>query len=167
MLQILIDTVQNTRLMAMMFAAVAAIATILTLAMPLLADDPLERRMKSVALEREKLRQRERERMAKNDKVSLRQSPRQYMKTIVDHFNLNKWLGQEEARDKLIQAGYRGQAPYVTFLFFRMVTPAVTLAASLFYLFLVIEWDQPASVKIVVCLGAAYAGMHMPILFLK
>ena len=48
MLQILIDTVQNTRLMAMMFAAVAAIATILTLAMPLLADDPLERRMKSV-----------------------------------------------------------------------------------------------------------------------
>ena len=29
----------------------------------------------------------------------------------------------EEAREKLVQAGYRGHAPYVAFLFFRMVTP--------------------------------------------
>src|SRR4051812_5172426 len=89
MLEFLIDTVQNTRLLAMMFAAVAAAATILTLAMPLVANDPLERRMKSVAFEREKIRQRERERMAQNDKISLRQSPRQYMETIVNSFNLN------------------------------------------------------------------------------
>ena len=75
MIQILIDTLQDTRLMAMMFAAVAAIATVLTLAMPLLANDALEKRMKSVALEREKIRQRERERLAQSDKVSLRQSP--------------------------------------------------------------------------------------------
>src|SRR3954470_12704344 len=156
MLQILIDTVQNTRLMAMMFAAVAAIATILTLAMPLLADDPLERRMKSVALEREKLRQRERERMAKNDKVSLRQSPRQYMKTIVDHFNLNKWLGQEEARDKLIQAGYRGQAPYVTFLFFRLISPVVAVTFSAFYIFVMAKLDKPLSIKLGILLIAAY-----------
>ncbi len=57
-------------------------------------------------------------------KVSLRQSPKQYMQAIVDRFNLNKWVGQEEARLKLVQAGYRGQAPYITYLFFRMVTPA-------------------------------------------
>jgi tight adherence protein C len=167
MLQILIDTVQNTRLMAMMFAAVAAIATILTLAMPLLADDPLERRMKSVALEREKLRQRERERMAKNDKVSLRQSPRQYMKTIVDHFNLNKWLGQEEARDKLIQAGYRGQAPYVTFLFFRLITPVIAVMLSAFYIFVMGKVDKPLPVKLGILLIAAYAGMHLPYILLK
>ena len=45
------------------------------------------------------------------------------MQAIVDRFNLKKWVGQEEARLKLVQAGYRGQAPYVTYLFFRMVTP--------------------------------------------
>ena len=50
------------------------------------------------------------------------------MKTVVERFNLNKWLGQEEAREKLVQAGYRGQAPYVTFLFFRMVMPVAMLA---------------------------------------
>ena len=47
------------------------------------------------------------------------------MKRIVEQFNLDKWLGQEEAREKLVQAGYRGQAPYVAFLFFRLVTPVV------------------------------------------
>ena len=58
--------------MAMLFAAVAATATVMTLAMPLLANDQLNKRVKSVALEREKIRQRERERLAQGDKVSLR-----------------------------------------------------------------------------------------------
>src|SRR5918995_5632552 len=116
MLHDLIDALQNPRLMAMLFAAVAATATVITLAMPLLANDQLQRRVKSVALEREKIRQRERERLAQGDKVSLRSSPRQYMQTVVTQFNLNKWLGQEEARAMLVQAGYRGHAPYVTFL---------------------------------------------------
>jgi tight adherence protein C len=167
MLQLLVDTIQNTRLMAMLFAAVAAMATILTLAMPLLADDPLERRMKSVALEREKIRQRERERMAQSSKVSLRQSPRQYMQAIVDQFNLNKWLGQEVARDKLIQAGYRGQAPYVTFLFFRLITPAVAVILSAFYIFVMGKFDKPLPLKIGVLLIAAYAGMQLPYILLK
>ena len=86
--------------------------------------------MKSVALEREKMRQRERERLARGEKVTLRQSPKQYMQTIVEQFNLNKWVGQEEARALLVQAGYRGQAPYVTFLFFRLVMPAVDAGRS-------------------------------------
>jgi tight adherence protein C len=167
MIQILIDTLQDTRLMAMMFAAVAAIATVLTLAMPLLANDPLERRMKAVALEREKLRQRERERMAQSDKVSLRQSPRLYMQAVVNRFNLNKWLGQEVARDKLVQAGYRGQAPYVTFLFFRLITPLIAVALSAFYIFVMGRLDKPLPVKLGVLLIAAYAGMQLPYILLK
>ena len=55
----------------MLFAAVAAGATVLTFAMPLLVTDNLQKRMKAVALEREKMRQRERERMAMSSKVSL------------------------------------------------------------------------------------------------
>ena len=115
------------RVLAIVLAAIAAIATVITLAMPLLATDTLDKRMKAVALEREKMRQRERERLARGEKVALRQSPKQYMKRIVDQFNLNKWVGQEQAREKLVQAGYRGQAPYVAFLFFRMVTPIVAV----------------------------------------
>ena len=50
------------------------------------------------------------------------------MARIVERFNLTKWLAQEAAREKLIQAGYRGQAPYIAFLFFRLITPVVTEA---------------------------------------
>ncbi|MEA2951966.1 MAG: tight adherence protein [Alphaproteobacteria bacterium] len=167
MLELIIETFQNTRLMAMLFAAIAAGATVLTLAMPLMATDPLQKRMKSAALEREKIRQRERERLSRGDKVNLRTSPKQYMQTIVSKFNLAKWLGQEQARIKLVQAGYRGNAPYVTFLFFRMVTPALTVLLTVFYLFVVSEMDQPLTVKIGICLIATYCGMHLPYLFLK
>src|SRR6516165_5581846 len=157
----------DTRLLAMVFAAIGAIATVLTLAMPMIATDTLGKRMRSVAIEREKIRQRERERLARGEKINLRRSPKQYMQTIVDQFNLNKWVGQEEARSLLVQAGYRGQAPYITFLFFRLVMPAVMLAASLFYVFVIIELDQPAVIKLGLCIGATYAGMHLPVLFLK
>ena len=157
----------DVKFLTMLFAAVAAGATVLTLTMPLLVTDTLSKRMKAVALEREKIRQRERERMAQGSKVSLRQSPKMYMKRAVDNFNLSKWVGQEEARAMLVQAGYRGQAPYVTYLFFRMTMPVVMLFASLFYIFVVLNLDYPPMLKFAICIGCAYFGMYSPNLFLK
>jgi tight adherence protein C len=153
--------------LTVIFAAIAAGATVLTLAMPLLVTDTLGKRMKAVALEREKIRQRERERMAQGNKIALRQSPRVYMKRAVDNFNLAKWVGQEEARAKLMQAGFRGQAPYVTYLFFRMTMPVVMLVVSLFYIFVVVDFDYPPMLKIALSIGCAYFGMHSPNLYLK
>jgi tight adherence protein C len=167
MIDFLIEKVSDARFLAMVFAAVGAIATVITLAMPLIVTDTLGKRMKSVAIEREKLRQRERERLARGEKISLRPTPKQYMQHIVDRFNLSKWVGQEEARSLLVQAGYRGHAPYVTFLFFRLVMPTVMLLATLFYVFVVIQLDQPALVKLLICIAATYLGMHLPSLFVK
>ena len=167
MLELLINAI-NAQTLMMVFAAIAAVATVLTLTMPLLSGDALGARMKAVALEREKLRQRERERMAQaQQKVSLRQSPKQYVQAIVDRFNLTKWVGQEEARLKLIQAGYRGQAPYVTYLFFRMVTPIMSCLFAAAYIFAVIDLAQPTMVKIGMCIAAAFVGMQLPLMFLK
>ncbi len=158
----------NAKTLAMIFAAVAAAATVLTLAMPLVFADQLGKRMKAVAVERDRIRQRERERMVQQQqKINLRQSPKQYVQAIVDRFNLTKWVGQEEARLKLVQAGYRGQAPYITYLFFRMVTPVVLFLFAVFYLFVVLNLDQPNMIKIGACIAAAYVGMQLPLLFLK
>ena len=158
----------NTQTMTMVFAAVAAAATVLTLAMPYVFADSLGKRMKAVAIEREKIRQRERERMiAEKQKPMLRRSPKQYVQTIVERFNLTKWVGQEEARLKLVQAGYRGQAPYITYLFFRMVTPTATFLFTVVYLFAVVDFNQPPTVKIGICIAAAYIGMHLPLMLLK
>ena len=167
MLEFLINAL-NVKTITALFAGVAAAATVLTLAMPFVFVDPLDKRMRAVALEREKIRQRERERMAQEgQKAKLRQTPKQYIQTIVDRFNLTKWVGQEEARLKLIQAGYRGQAPYVTYLFFRMVTPVVCFLFALLYLFVILKLDQPAMVKIGACIAAAYVGMQLPLMLLK
>jgi tight adherence protein C len=158
----------DPQFLTMVFAAIAAGATVLTLAMPLLVRDNLSTRMRAVAFEREKIRQRERERMAAGvGKAALRQSPKAYMKTIVENFNLSKWVGQEKARTMLVQAGYRGQAPYVTYLFFRMIMPVAMLAAALFYVYVVVKLDQPAMIKLGIAIAAAYFGMLSPNLFLK
>ena len=127
MIELIIAKFHDPKFLTMLLAAVAGVATVLTLAMPLLSPDTLSNRMKAVSVEREKIRQRERERLARGEKekVNLRQSPKQYMSRVVERFNLTKWLAQEAAREKLVQAGFRGQAPYVTFLFFRMIAPVV------------------------------------------
>jgi tight adherence protein C len=158
----------NVKTMSMVLAAIAAAATILTIAMPYAFGDALGQRMKAVAIEREKIRARERERMAQQaQKVNLRQSPKQAVKAIVDGFNLTKWVGQEEARLKLVQAGYRGQAPYVTYLFMRMVTPVATLLMATIYIFVIGNYDLPLTIKIGICIAAAYIGMHLPWMLLK
>src|ERR1700721_4343542 len=105
--------------------------------MPLFAGEELAKRMRAVASERERIRQRERDRLSATEKVSLRQAPKQLVAKVVDDFNLGKWLAQEAARDKLIMAGYRGQAPYVTFLFFRLVPPIVLFVAAVLYVFVI------------------------------
>jgi tight adherence protein C len=167
MVDFLITKIHDPRFMTMLLAAIAVAATAYSLLLPLLASDGLTKRMKAVASERERLRQRERERLSKGDKVSLRQSPRQLVSKVVTDFNLSKWLAQEAALEKLLMAGYRGQAPYVTFLFFRAVTPIVFLAVAVLYVFVISHMQKSMPVKIGICLGAAFLGMQAPMMFLK
>lgn len=167
MVEFLVAKLHDVRFMTMMLAAIAASATVYTLVMPLFAGEGLSKRMKAVASERERIRQRERERLHKNEKVSLRQTPKQLVSKVVEDFNLTKWLAQEAARDKLIMAGYRGQAPYITFLFARMVAPLVLFVGSVLYVFVIAHMEKPMPIKIGICVGAAYLGLQAPMLFLR
>ncbi|TPQ41304.1 type II secretion system protein [Bradyrhizobium guangdongense] len=167
MVEFLVAKLHDARFIAMFLAAIAASATVYTLITPLLAGEGLAKRMKAVASERERIRQRERDRLAKNEKVSLRQTPKQLVSKVVEDFNLTKWLAQEAARDKLIMAGYRGQAPYITFLFARMVAPLVLFVGSVLYIFLIAHMEQSLPIKIGLCVGAAYLGLQAPMLFLR
>src|ERR1700755_15147 len=151
MIDFLVAKIHDARFMTMLLAAIAASATAYTLIMPLFAGEGLAKRMKAVASERERIRQRERERLNKSEKVALRQTPKQLVSKVVEDFNLTKYLAQESARDKLTQAGYRGQAPYVTFLFFRLVSPIVMLVASVLYVFVIAHMQKSLPVKIGIC----------------
>jgi tight adherence protein C len=167
MVDLLIDTLHDKQFMATLLTAIAAMAAVFTIAMPYFAGDNLERRMKTVAVERNKIRAREREKLARGERITLRHSPRAFMQQIVEHLNLRKWLGEDKIRATLVQAGYRGQAPYVTYLFFRMVTPIVVFVFATLYVFVIIQLKYPTMVKVAIVVGAAWVGMRLPELFLK
>ncbi len=159
MIDFLVTKLHDARFMTMLLAAIAASATAYTLIMPLFAGEGLAKRMKAVASERDRL--------TKNEKVSLRATPKQLVSRVVEDFNLTKWLAQEAARDKLTMAGYRGQAPYITFLFFRLVTPILLFVGAILYVFVISQMQHSTPIKIGMCIGAAYLGLQAPMLFLK
>src|SRR3981081_1669112 len=147
MIEFLVDKIHDARFMTMLLAAIAVSATAYTLIMPLFAGEGLQKRMKGVAGGRERIRQRERDRLVKTERVSLRQTPKQLVSRVVEDFNLGKWLAQEAARDKLIMAGYRGHAPYVTFLFARAVTPIALFLGAILYVFVIANLQKSLPIK--------------------
>lgn len=156
------ERLSDQHFMAGLLAAIAAAATILTVVMPLLETDTLGKRMKQVSSERERIRAREREKMAKGGKASLRPEAKAFMSRIVDGFSASKWLGTDTAKLKLAMAGFRGQGAEVTFLFFRLVAPVVALALALFYVTVVAASDMSIGMKLGICLGGAYLGIKAP-----
>src|SRR3984893_2841336 len=140
--------------------AIATMLTILTVAMPLIESDTLSQRMKSVATERERIRARARERLiADKSRLSLRQEPKAYMKQIVERFSLSKWLGTDRAKTQMAMAGFRGPQAEVAFLFFRLVTPVLSLAISAFYTFVVTHFGLAVIMKLGIIVFATYNGL--------
>ena len=157
----------NPQVLMSLFVAIAVAATVFTVALPLFEQDTLGRRMKEVATERERIRAREREKLAKaRDKINVRYQPKAFMKKIVEDFSLSRWLGTEKAKTQLWMAGFRGPQAEIGFLFFRLVMPIAALLVSSFYIFLFLKWDQPAIVKIGAVIASVYLGVKLPEIFL-
>jgi len=146
-------------------AAVLAFATIVTLGLPLLARNQLGVRMKAVSERREELRARHHAQF--KQRGTLRPAPVTFMKQTVERLKLSNLLESPDTRDKLAQAGYRGQAPLVAFMFFRFVMPFIVFAAALIYLFLITHFTWGPMLKFVAALGAALVGFYLPDLFVS
>lgn len=156
-------------LLPMMLAAIAAAATVYSLAMPLVSGDNLGKRMKAVALERDKIRARERERMnvGRKSAPTLRQRPGARIKDLVERFKLSDWLGTEDAKTKLTQAGLRGQRAEYGFLVFRMLAPIAFVVLSGLYLFAVDDFGTSPIMRVVLIMIAAYIGIKAPEIYLS
>src|SRR5918998_5778988 len=162
MIDVISAQLGNPQALAMVFAGIAATATVITLAMPLVEGDGLNRRMKAVVQERERIRARERERLGKNTGVSLRREPKAYMKQVVERFKLTQWLGTDSAKQQLTMAGYRGGHAEIAFLFFRLVVPLAALLVSVFYLFVLKAIDQPILIRMGGVVLCTYLGLKAP-----
>ncbi|MFE1600928.1 type II secretion system F family protein [Methylobacterium sp. ID0610] len=161
----LLFTLVEPRSLGSVLAAVAAAATAYTLLQPFLEPDRLARRMRSVGEERDRIRLRERDRL--HQRVNLRQQPKAYMRRVVERFRLDNWLAADDAKNRLMMAGYRGPQAETAFLFFRLVMPAGFLVFSVFYLFVLRVLNQPFSVRLMIVVAAVYAGIKAPEVFLR
>ena len=156
----------DAKFLATLAAAIFAFATIITLGLPLADRDNLGQRLKAVSERREELRARHH--AALNAKRgTLRSEPIGYMKMTLDRFKLGNLLESEDTRDKLARAGYRGQGPIVTFMFFRFVMPIVVLVMALVYLFGISHVEWGSFMKINASVGIALLGFYLPDLFLN
>ena len=147
-------------------AGVLAFATIVTLGLPLLDRNALGTRMKAVSERREELRAKHQATL-KQQRGALRTEPVTFMKQTIERLKLANLLESEDTRDKLTQAGLRGQAPLVTFMFFRFVMPFIVFVAALFYLFVVTHFAWSGLIKFCAALGAGLFGFYLPDVFIS
>jgi len=152
--------------LATLAAAIFAFATILTFGLPMANRDGLGQRLKAVASRREELRAKHL--AALNAKrTALRSTPVGYMKGTLDRFKLGNLLESADTREKLARAGFRGQGPVVTFMFFRFLMPFVVLAFALVYLFVFSNFAWTSTLKVCVAVGSALLGFYVPDLYLN
>ncbi|MBV9571997.1 MAG: type II secretion system F family protein [Alphaproteobacteria bacterium] len=151
--------------LVMLVVAGLAFATVVTLGLPLLERRSLGTRMKAVSERREELRQKHHAQL--NKRNGLRTEPVTFMKQTLDKLNLQRILESANTRERLVQAGYRGQAPLVTFMFFRFVMPFLLFAVAMVYLFGVLHLSWPGWEKFLAALGTALLGFYIPDLFLS
>lgn len=159
------QTINDPQRLGAVALALAVVATLVSIVLPLFETDRLAERMKSVGEERERIRARERERASRQ--TALRHKAKPYMKQIVEQFDLSRWLGTETARLMLAQAGYRGEAAETAFLFFRLVMPLLLTAVTAFYIFVVLDLQWSVTMKLGAVIFGTYLGIKAPEIFLK
>ena len=141
------------------------IVTLYTIINPLLEGDKLKKRMDSVSAARDGMRQNRLEQLNKND--GLRSENKGLVRDLVDKLSLEKLLEASDLKDKLAQAGLRGQKPIYTFYFFRFALPIIGLLAGLiFFIGLnVMDWEMVQRIGATVF--AVAAGYYLPAIFVK
>ncbi|MCZ8187116.1 MAG: type II secretion system F family protein [Beijerinckiaceae bacterium] len=167
----MIDKLTDPSFIASVLTAIAVSATVITLGLPLLERNEMRDKMNAVALERDRIRARERERLNQQQKAgpkpTLRSSPGARAKQIVDKFNLQKWLSSETASEKLLRAGLRGPKAETTFLVARLFAPIGLILFAIFYLLINKGFGLPVGGQIGAVIAAAYLGIKAPEIYLS
>ena len=157
--------------MITVLVALSAFATVVTLSAPLMQGDQLQARMKTLAVERNKLRAANREALQKgkeNQQSRLRENaPKGPASQIVDALNLRHLLEADKLRNQLRQAGLRQEKHLVTFLAARVIMPIVSGALVLVYSTTVFPEGVSSTMRLVTAGIGAVGGFFLPNLFLK
>lgn len=145
------------------FLSLAAFATVLTIAAPFLEGDKLGARIKSVSVERDKLRAQQRAALNSGSEAKLREKPKQGLTNqLVNSLNLRKMFEAEGTRDFLRQAGYRNERHLITYLTVRLVTPVVMAIFVFAYTSVFLSDKFSINMRVAMSMGGLVLGSFLP-----
>lgn len=142
--------------------SVAALYTVLS---PLFEGDKLKKRMSSVADAREGMRKARMDGL--NKEQGLRSDGKGFVKKAVDNLSLEKLLEASDLRDKLAQAGLRGQRPMYMFYFARLILPLAFGFLGLVFLVGLNIGNHDMMQRIGYTVFGVAAGYYLPGILLK
>lgn len=156
--------------LVMLVIGASSFATIMVLIGPIISGNALDTRMKSVADERQRLRERQLEEMnqkALNSATRANGNKGGFMKSVVEKFNLRKAFESEDTVNSLRNAGFRGQGPIYMFLFFRLAVPILLFIFSLTYFFFINDHGLAANMIWIYSILLTLIGFYLPNLYLS
>lgn len=159
-----IETALDRQVQIGVLAAAATMASILTLVLPMLGGNDLEKRAKKVTDYREHLRENSRAELKGEKKAkSLRAAASKgFGQRMVEQFNLFEVFDAQSARKQLVQAGWRGERPLVTYMASRVVTPVGALIVAILYIYILEVVEIGSFMKLMVCVSFAALGFYLP-----
>ncbi|WP_298916116.1 type II secretion system F family protein [uncultured Algimonas sp.] len=140
--------------------------TVYMIVAPMFEGDKLKKRMAAVSEQRDALKS---ARLAKmeTDNRSLRAQDKSVASKFVDRFSLERLLEASDLRDKMAQAGLRGQGPIYKFYFFRMILPLALGAFGLVFLVLLNTPGWALLQRIAGTLALTLFGYYLPGIYVK
>ena len=154
-------------LLVTLLVALAAFAAVLSVAAPMLQNDPLKARMKAVSIDRDRLRAAQRAKADAGDTRLRDGGGAGIARQIVDGLRLRKVFEAEASRSLLRQAGMRSERHLVLYLSARAVVPLVAGLVAFVYTSSVFADSMPPPMRIAAAAFGVVIGNYMPFLFVR
>jgi len=157
--------VLNDQNIILVLSSLGAFLVIVSVAMPFLQSDGRENRLKYLAKRREELQAQQRQKFEVRQQASLRRREtrsQNMMTTVLNRLNLMEKARSPELRQKMMQAGFRGQGPAIAYVFARLALPLVLASVLALILFSAKKLDFDPLLKLLICAGAACLGYLIP-----
>ncbi len=146
-------------------AALAAVASLVAVALPFIFKENTTKRLKNVTRQRETLSHQQVEQLnAKGSSIRQRKSRirTEVMKKILHVLKLDEALSSKTLKMRLAQAGFRSQNALISYTFTRFAMGAGLFALSVALFTMWKDFSYPLSVKILIMAGTTLIGFYMP-----
>lgn len=161
----LVDTLTNPANLIAVTAATLGVAALWTVLSPYLDDDRLYGRFRQISGEKDKLREEHFKNLQASDKEN--DSVGDFIREFVDRYSLKNVLATPSLRDKLAQAGLRGERPTYFYYFFRLVIPAAMFFFGSFFFLTLNTFDLKFIQNVGLTAAFVLFGYYLPSIWVK